>query len=179
MASTVVKVFSDHNVTWNSNTSNSAITVQEETRTLTVLGETRTGKIVPWVVKSLKNRPPSLTDSKEDSERGRDSTQILTPEKPNHSLQIHNPTNKTTIIAYKLLSGIITDYCIVPENSSWMTPLSLDVMAVFSWCKRVTDAFSSRKSSWANRWSLLVNVLRVWESSSGSNSSSGSAVQQI
>ena len=64
---------------------------------LTVLGETRTGKIVPWVVRSLRNRPPSLTDSKEDSDRGRDSTPILTSANPNHSAQIHNPTSNTVI----------------------------------------------------------------------------------
>lgn len=45
----------------------------------TGFGETKTGKIDPWVVRSLRNSPPSFTESKDDSERGRDSTPIFTP----------------------------------------------------------------------------------------------------
>lgn len=46
---------------------------------LTVLGDTRTGNMVPCVVKSLRNKVPSFTDSREDSDRGRDSTITFTP----------------------------------------------------------------------------------------------------
>lgn len=49
----------------------------------TGFGETRKGKMVPWVVRSRRNSPPSFTVSKEDSERGRDSTPIFTPVKQN------------------------------------------------------------------------------------------------
>lgn len=46
---------------------------------LTVLGDTSTGKMVPCVVKSLRNKVLSLTDSRDDSVRGRDSTITFTP----------------------------------------------------------------------------------------------------
>lgn len=46
---------------------------------LTGLGDTRTGKMVPCVVKSLRNKVLSFTDSREDSVRGRDSTITFTP----------------------------------------------------------------------------------------------------
>lgn len=67
----------------------------------------------------------------------------------------------------------------VPENSNWMTPLSRSVSPVLSWWKSVTPPFSSKNSSRANRWSRLVNVLRVWESSNGSNKSSVSAGEEL
>ena len=52
---------------------------EENGKQRTVLGETRTGKMVPWVVRSLRKSPPSFTDSREDSERGSDSTITFTP----------------------------------------------------------------------------------------------------
>jgi len=63
----------------------------------------------------------------------------------------------------------------LPENSSWMTPLSCSSSPLRSWWDSVTPPFSRRNSSRANRWSLLVKVFRVWESSRGSNRSSVSA----
>lgn len=60
----------------------------ESFRFFTVLGETRKGKMVPWVVKSLRNSVSSLTASFEDSERGRDSTITFTPGKNTRINQI-------------------------------------------------------------------------------------------
>lgn len=67
----------------------------------------------------------------------------------------------------------------VPENSNWMTPFSCRVSPILFWWKSVTPPFSSKNSSRANRWSRLVNVLRVWESSKGSNKSSVSAEEAL
>lgn len=63
----------------------------------------------------------------------------------------------------------------LPENSSWMTPLSWSMAPNLSWRKSVTTPFSNENSNRANSWSRLVNVLRVWESSDGLNKSSVSA----
>lgn len=63
----------------------------------------------------------------------------------------------------------------LPENSSWMTPLSWSMSPNLSWRKSVTTPFSNKNSNRANSWSRLVNVLRVWESSDGLNKSSVSA----
>lgn len=63
----------------------------------------------------------------------------------------------------------------LPENSSWMTPLSWSMSPNLSWRKSVTTPFSNKNSNRANSWSRLVNVLRVWESSDGLKKSSVSA----
>lgn len=68
---------------------------------------------------------------------------------------------------------------LLPENSNWMTPLSLSVSPLLSWWKSVTEPFCSRNSSRANRWSRFVKVFSVWESSKGSNKSSVSAGEAI
>lgn len=69
----------------------------ESFQIFTVLGETRKGKMVPWVVKSLRNKVSSLTASREDSERGRDSTITFTPGKNTRINQIEK--NKTRAVS--------------------------------------------------------------------------------
>lgn len=80
--------------------------------------------------------------------------------------------------SWKMFSWSKNCFC-VPENSNWMTPFSCRVSPILFWWKSVTPPFSSKNSSRANRWSRLVNVLRVWESSKGSNKSSVSAEEAL
>ena len=74
--------------TYSTGSINSHVQLKRACCSLTGLGETRKGKMVPWVVRSLRNKPPSLTDRREDSERGRDSTPTFTSEIRRHRYSI-------------------------------------------------------------------------------------------